>query len=294
VRAGGVAVVVPTRDRPETLRRCLDALGAQTRRPDEVVVVDDGSADGGAVAAVAAGREGVRVVRGAGRGPAAARNAGVAAASAPLVLLTDDDCLPAPSWVERLARPLEAGAGAAAGAVVNGLDRSALARAAQVVAEAFRRPAADGSSLEFAPSSNLGCTRELLLELPFDERFREAAGEDREWCARLRERGVALLDAPEAVVTHLHEQSLREFVRQQAAYGRGAHRYRTRRGARLEPRRFYLGLARQAFSDGPATGAAFLLAQVATAAGYAGEALRRRRSGAPEELADVGEQAERD
>ena len=41
-----VAVVVPTRDGAGRIGACLDALARQTRAPDELVVVDNGSTDG--------------------------------------------------------------------------------------------------------------------------------------------------------------------------------------------------------------------------------------------------------
>ena len=69
----------------------------------EVVVVDDGSADVRAVERVVETHEGVQLVRLDGRGPAAARNAGIRTARADVVLLTDDDCVPAPGWAAALA-----------------------------------------------------------------------------------------------------------------------------------------------------------------------------------------------
>ena len=52
-RGGEISIVVPTRDRPEALARCLGALASQDLDGIEVVVVDDGSRDRGAVEAVA-------------------------------------------------------------------------------------------------------------------------------------------------------------------------------------------------------------------------------------------------
>ena len=93
-----ICVVVPARDASATLPALLDALAAQTLAPDEVVVVDDGSADGTARVAAAAG---VRVVASGRVGPGPARNLGAAATTAPLIAFTDADCAPAPDWLER-------------------------------------------------------------------------------------------------------------------------------------------------------------------------------------------------
>ena len=86
-----ISVVVPTRDRQGSLARCLASLAMQAEIALDVVVVDDGSRDRGAVRDAAAALAGTRVVRGPGRGPAAARNLGVRAAEAELVCFIDDD-----------------------------------------------------------------------------------------------------------------------------------------------------------------------------------------------------------
>ncbi len=59
-----LCVVVPTRDRPERLARCLAALERQTADRFEIVVVDDASRDPGAVRAAVAGALRARLVRG--------------------------------------------------------------------------------------------------------------------------------------------------------------------------------------------------------------------------------------
>src|SRR5260370_2977715 len=82
-----VTVIVPARDRPAMLDHCLRAAGH--RYP--VVVVDDGSADPPAVAAVAP-RHGAQLRRRpAPRGPAPARNTGLAGARTELVAFPDTD-----------------------------------------------------------------------------------------------------------------------------------------------------------------------------------------------------------
>jgi glycosyltransferase involved in cell wall biosynthesis len=105
---GGIdaSVVIPTRDRPDDLERCLAALERQeTRRSFEIVVVDDGSEP--PLEHVEQEHPHVRVVRVDGVGPGPARNAGVAAARGPVVAFTDDDTEPAPTWLESAAASLE-------------------------------------------------------------------------------------------------------------------------------------------------------------------------------------------
>jgi GT2 family glycosyltransferase len=102
-----VAIVVPNRDGLRWLPGLLASVRAQTRAPDRLVVVDDGSRDG-SVAWLRG--EGVEVVqRGASGGFAAAVNAGFAAvADCDAVALVNTDVALAPDWLARTAEVLEA------------------------------------------------------------------------------------------------------------------------------------------------------------------------------------------
>ena len=92
-----VTVVIPTRDRRSLLLRTLRSALAQDGVTFEVVVVDDGSADGTPAAVEALGDDRIRLVRHEGpRGVAGARNAGIAAASGEWVAFLDDDDLWSP------------------------------------------------------------------------------------------------------------------------------------------------------------------------------------------------------
>ncbi len=95
-----VTVVIPVRDRTAELALCLSGL--DRRRGYRVLIVDDGSEDPAAVAAVAAGAGADCWHRPVNGGPAAARNTGLAAVGTPLVAFLDSDCVPAPSWLDRL------------------------------------------------------------------------------------------------------------------------------------------------------------------------------------------------
>ncbi len=100
--------MVVTYNRLSLLRECLGALAAQTRRPDEVLVIDNASSDGTA-AAVAAAFPWVRLqVLSSNEGGAGGFHEGLCsahAAGAEWVWLMDDDTIPQP---EALARLLEA------------------------------------------------------------------------------------------------------------------------------------------------------------------------------------------
>jgi mycofactocin system glycosyltransferase len=99
---GDVTVLIPVRDRVAELDRCLAAVGGEHR----VIVVDDGSADQAAIAAVAARHGASLVRRPESGGPAAARNTGLAAVATGLVAFLDSDCVPPPGWIRPLAAHL--------------------------------------------------------------------------------------------------------------------------------------------------------------------------------------------
>lgn len=100
-----IALVVCTRDRADRLPACLDAIRRlDPRVPWELVLVDNGSRDDtvrllGAFAPSAPFP--VRIAHEPRPGLARARNAGVAAARAPLLAFVDDDCYPAPDFLDR-------------------------------------------------------------------------------------------------------------------------------------------------------------------------------------------------
>lgn len=81
----------------------LESIKAQTRAVDEVIVVDDGSTDGSAGLAAAAGAQVVVQRNG---GPASARNAGIRASSGDMIAILDSDDLWTPVKMERQLAPL--------------------------------------------------------------------------------------------------------------------------------------------------------------------------------------------
>lgn len=243
-----ISVVVPTHERPEALRRCLAALERQTVAV-EVVVVEDSE----------------------GRGPAWARNQGVMRARGEVVCFTDDDCSPFPSWAKALAAPILTGeAEATAGPTVVEEGATAADRAWETIVGYLQQQAAvpGTASPGFAATANLACSRGLLERLPFDESFPSAAGEDRDWAERAARLGAAPLFAPGAVVVHQPGLRVRDFLRQQYRYGRGAARYRSAAPDRgMGSASFYAGLVRAGFAAGAMPGVLVCAAQVATLAG---------------------------
>ena len=97
-RAVRVSVVIPAYNAAPFLPRCLQSVFAQTLKPEEVIVVDDGSTDN--TAALAA-ELGATVIRRPNGGISAARNTGIQQATSEWIALLDADDLWAPEKLER-------------------------------------------------------------------------------------------------------------------------------------------------------------------------------------------------
>ncbi len=99
-RSGKVSAIVPTFDRAPLLRRALASIASQSRPPDEVIVVDDGSADR-TRALVAEEFPAVRYLFQERRGVSAARNRGIEAATGDWLAFLDSDDEWLPDKLER-------------------------------------------------------------------------------------------------------------------------------------------------------------------------------------------------
>ena len=86
-----VTIVIPLYNKQAYIRRTLDSVAAQTYAHFEVLVVDDGSTDNGAIIARHFPDERVRVIKSTGSGTSAARNTGIRAATHDLIAFLDAD-----------------------------------------------------------------------------------------------------------------------------------------------------------------------------------------------------------
>ena len=167
-----ISIVIPTRDRPAALARCLAALAATSRRAR--CVVDDGSRDRERRRGARASRPRRGSSARPGAGPAAARNLGARAAEGEVVCFTDDDCEPEPGWAPALA----AAAAAARRRRAAGRSRRRGARATvrrlagdrRAPDARLARPGRPAGSASPRPATSPSPARRSR-RLPFDESF---------------------------------------------------------------------------------------------------------------------------
>ena len=107
-------VVISTRDRPDQLRRCLEAVRKSVGPADEIIVVDSASQAPEIVRDIALSA-GARFLRCEQPGASRARNLGIAHSTGEIIAFTDDDALVDTGWLDALLSPF---ADADTGAVV--------------------------------------------------------------------------------------------------------------------------------------------------------------------------------
>lgn len=213
-----ISVVVCTRNGSATLRECLEALGRQTYRDREVIVVDDGSTD--AVPEIAKSFEFVRYHRLQHGGLSVARNAGALLATGEVVAYTDDDCMPDEDWLTRLAKAFDDPQWVAAGGP--NIPPPPRNKIEALVAAAPGGPShvmINDEEAEHLPGCNLAIRKRALDAIRgFNPMFR-TAGDDVDVCWWLREYGGRLRFVPGAMVWHHRRFTVKAYFKQQMGYG---------------------------------------------------------------------------
>ncbi len=213
-----VSVIIPAHNAERFVEACLDSLLASKypRECFELICVDNASTDGTA-GRVARYGGAVKLVREVKRGPAAARNAGLRAASHDIVAFTDADCVVDPGWLAALVAPVAAGeAEAAGGRILARRQAGTVERFGELVhdhamaIEYYRPP--------YVITMNLAVRTELLRRIGgFNERWIRL--EDVELAYRLLDAGARLRYQPEAVIHHHNRDSVATLAREGFLHG---------------------------------------------------------------------------
>jgi glycosyltransferase involved in cell wall biosynthesis len=204
-----VGVVIPTRDRPAELRRCLQALAtARMQQPFTAWVCDSSGADvRPEVERICAEHDWVELRVHDGRSIPVARNFSVRVAEAELLVSVDDDVIVAPQAVRALVEAYDRGRGprVVAGAVVWGDETEPLPPLV-LRPIGYGRPSRPGERPEFLNSSLFLYPRAYGRQWPWNERMRRAS--DVLMGAIWRRAGVAIDWAPDARAVHADREQV--------------------------------------------------------------------------------------
>lgn len=206
-----IAVIIPHLNQPQMLARCLESLMAGHRRPDELIVVDNGSVE--LPTAVCDSVPGLRLVQEPQPGPGPARNRGIALTTSEVLAFIDADCLADPDWLAEAARQMEDPTANILGGDVRiayGDARNLTAIEAYESVYAYRMDryiAREG----FTGTGNLVIRRAVYDDVgPFAGL---AVAEDRDWGQRATARGYRIRYVPGMRVYHPARAQFAELFR---------------------------------------------------------------------------------
>lgn len=212
-----LSVIIPTYNRVLMLERCLESFSMQTLHRDkfEVIVVDDGSSDH--TRSLLKEKSFPFTLRAHFQnhgGAAKARNAGISQARGKILVFTDDDCVPVPSFL-------------AEHALLHRQSANRLVRGPILIVRSFHetesiKPSPFSFSMNFFCTSNASLQKNHLLSVGgFDESF--ARWEDAELGFRLRKLGLKMMFNMKAIVHHLKPVwKLADLIRTALADGESA------------------------------------------------------------------------
>jgi O-antigen biosynthesis protein len=238
-----VSVMVPTFDRPETLRRCLTALmQQQSPRTIEFIVIDN-HPQSGLTPSIVAAFPPVKLISEPQAGSSRARNVGIRACTYGIIVMVDDDVVVPPTWLELLLAPFNRPEVSAVTGQIMPLE---VTTPAQQLFEVFgglgrgwqrrqvNRAWADRHHTTAVPSWELGATanaafRAAIFQDPAIGNFHEAlgggtptkGGEDTYFLYKVLQGGGTIVYEPTAWLWHEHRADLRAFARQLGGYRQG-------------------------------------------------------------------------
>lgn len=217
-----IAVVIPSHNRVELLKRTLGFLNEQTY-PDwryEVIVADDGSTDGTGEAVSILQKKvryKLKYARQEHRGPAAARNRGIKESESQFILFLGDDIFPRYDLIAQhmglLAQHPEC---AILGYVewckdpqVSDFMRYLAPNGLQFRFNTIKNP--NDCDFRHFYTSNISLGKQWFVEDIFDEDFPYGALEDAELSYRLKKKGLRIIFCKNALGYHCHRMTIDSF-----------------------------------------------------------------------------------
>lgn len=213
-----VSAIIPSWNRADLLRNLLPNLYAQSRPPDQILVIDNGSTDDSVAVARELGAE-VMCLK-TNRGFAAAVNEGIGRAAGEWLLILNNDVILAQNWLEVLLEAVEKeGVWFAAGKLLDYRDSTIIdgtwdliSRAAYAWRCGYGRPDSplwsERRSISFAPMTAAIFHRSVFEQIGLLETRFESYYEDVDFGLRCATSALVGIYEPRAVARHMGKSTL--------------------------------------------------------------------------------------
>jgi len=213
-----LSIIIVTRNRATMLKNCLNSLVRQTKKPDEVLIVD-GSLDDNTKNLVNKFKNNLPIeyIFESRAGLSIARNVGIKNAKYGVIAFIDDDCVSDKKWIEKIVTTHKKRLDIS---IIQGKTFNLSKNS--ILSEAFQYLVTYCKPIPF-DAKNLSFKRKLIkyLEYIFDENFK--GGEDTELGIRLRQKRFKILYSPNIIVHHNHKTDFVSFAKQQFISGKYAY-----------------------------------------------------------------------
>ena len=220
-----VSVVIPVYNAEDNIEPLLDALLGQTRAPDEIILIDDGSSDSSRakIEAYLPKYSKIKYFFQSNQGCAGARNSGWRKASGEVCVFTDDDCLPEPNWLEEMLKPFADPGISAVGGIYKTL-RPQIPMAAFIGLEFEYKYRKIEGEVDCHATYSLAVYRQVLEEVGgFNTKYGNPCADDWDLTYKITYKH-RLVVQKSAVVGHYHPEKLWPYIRTQ--YRRAINRIR--------------------------------------------------------------------
>ena len=215
-----ITVVAAVYNEQEHIARLIESLLSQTRLPDEIILVDDGSKDDTARVIEQYSKKNplIRLIRNTNQGPAASRNLGWRSATSDIVIFTDGDCVPEPNWIESLIGRFVFDEVAAVAGTYRTLNVDNILARFVGFEIAWRYRNVKGA-IDAHGAYNLAVRRHVLQQMNgFNELYQAPSGEDWDLTYRITRKYKMLFD-PDAIVAHAHPEAFWPYMKNQMRRG---------------------------------------------------------------------------
>lgn len=218
-----VSIIVPVYNGARTIEACLESLLQQNYPSEayEITIIENGSTDN---TTELVKKYPVHLFHNDTRGPAPARNLGIAKSEAEIVAFTDADCIADPNWIHELTKPYnDPEIGGVGGAILayQHTHRNSVEMFSDDYTPLTNFLSGEHEFLPHLYTANASYRHRLLNEIG-GFNIHLITGEDVDMAWRLQlQTGCELRSAPQAIIYHHHRSTWRGLARQYRQYGFG-------------------------------------------------------------------------